>query len=171
MKSCRLIFPALFIFSIIIAGCTTSSSFPLAERSDAEPLDKALLGTWKADSKDADVKEMTIRENGQPNIYTITVKEKGEFYESGTDVFDAWLIELKNKEFMVLQEVYGAKVKESYLVYQIDRTGNKFISYDIEVLVRDNDEITSIKDFQKKTIARMNNSDFINDTTYWSRKK
>jgi hypothetical protein len=170
MKFPRIYLPVIILLGFVLSGCPVSSGYPLGMQSDALPFDNSLIGTWENSDKQTEATLVKIEKGNGANLYKLTVIEKGESFMADSENFIAWTIMLKEKKFLVLQEVKSSGSKDSYFVYHFSTSGNKLITNDISLKVNGTDAITSVKSYQEEVIASMKDPEFLSGKITWTKK-
>lgn len=152
-------------FAFLLMACPVSTSYPLGEKN-SEKIDKALLGTWKNDSVNAEAQQVTLTQ-ADDYTYSLKVEKKGSMYMAETDDFQAWLTSIDNHRFLVLQEVGEGVAKETYYVYHIEFEGKKLRTNDITLKVNGTDAITSIPAYREEVKASMSKEGFLAGPIVW----
>lgn len=167
MNRTRTCLAALIVLSFVLTGCPISSKYPLGVLSAAKPFDKTLIGTWKHPDEKAEATVITIEKGKNQYPYRVFVMEKGESFMADSEIFDAWIITLEGKNFLVLKET---ETEEAYFVYHIKVGVNEIITNDITLKVKGTDAITSVKSYQEEVIASMKKDGFLAGQITWKRK-
>jgi hypothetical protein len=114
-------------------------SYPLGNPG-TEKIDERLLGTWIAQTEDAEMKKLVISKK-DAYTYRVQVLEPGEMYALETDWLDAWVTQFEGYSF-----VYGKPdddPEENYYLYQYAFEGNTLVTQDVSLLVGGMDAVTS----------------------------
>lgn len=161
----------LFTISIllgILTACPVSSSYPLGEKG-AVALNTKLLGTWSSDATDIEANQITISKGKEANTYALHVDVKGSSFMADGDDFTAWIAQIKDKQFLVLQD--QATETNAYYVYYFSVKDGELISNDITLKVKGVDAITSIEAYREEVSASMDMEDFLASEIKWKKTK
>jgi hypothetical protein len=161
----------LFTISIllgILTACPVSSSYPLGEKG-AVALNTKLLGTWSSDATDIEANQVTISKGKEANTYALHVDVKGSMFAAQGEDFTAWIAQIKDKQFLVLQD--QAAETNAYYVYYFSMKDGELISNDITLKVKGVDAITSIEAYREEVSASMDMEDFLASEIKWKKTK
>lgn len=169
MKTTRLfLLPVIAAFSFLFAGCPISTKYPLGA-SNAEKIDKLLVGTWTNDSTGVEATKVKI-EKADEYTYNVSVEEKGSMYMAESTTFKGWLTKLGDKTFMVLQETDNGVAQDTYYVYCLSGIGkNSLTTNDITLKVGGTDAVTSTQAYRDEVTASMTKDDFLAGTIVWKK--
>lgn len=169
MKITQTLF-VLAICSLLLTACPFATTFPLGEKGEYE-IKKMLLGTWTNKEKDVPARAITIAEGSDDNTYSLTVDKPGKLFMASTYYFDAWITELGDKTFLVLQEVLQSGPAESYFVYEFNFEGVYLVSREIAVIL-DMTTITSVETYREQVSKGLEDDRyFLGGELLWKRKK
>lgn len=166
MKKYLSIFFASCILLGILTACPISSSYPLGEKG-AVALNTKLLGTWSSDASDIEANQITISKGKEANTYALHVDVKGSMFMAEGEDFTAWIAQIKDKQFLVLQDL--ASQKDTYYVYYFSLKDGELISNDITLKVNGVDAITSIDSYREEVSASMEMEDFLASEIKWKK--
>ena len=154
---------------MLFMGCPVSTTYPLGP-SDGKKIDKSLIGTWKNDSASVEAGQVTIRKSSE-YTYEVVVEEKGTMYMAESTVFKGWLTTIKDRDFLVLQEILDGAAKETYYVYHLTITKESITTNDISLKVGGTDAVTSVENYRKEVEASMEKDGFLAGTIVWKKQK
>lgn len=158
-KSSQSFFVAFAMAAIVLVttGCPVGLDYPLG-KPNGEKLDKKLIGTWVAQSSEAEIIKVKVSKNDDFR-FDIEVLERGEMYALETDLLQGWSTTFNGKTFLYAQQKDQDDKKYYHYCYAFD--GNKLILHDMSLLVGGMDAVTSQEALQSEVSASMKNPDFL----------
>jgi hypothetical protein len=170
MKSVFLSSALLLSLSILLTACPFSTKFPLAEKEDVSSFDKRLIGEWINTDTTVVASKIKITKGETKKTYHIQVLEKGAGFAAESDEFDAWITEINNNKFMVLQEIKDPGAEKTYYVYHIEMNDNNLITHDILLKVRGTDAITSVSSYREEVRTSSTFKNFLTEEIKWTKE-
>lgn len=155
--------------SVIFMGCPVSTTYPLG-LNDGQKIEKGLIGTWKNDSTNVEAIKVTIKKSTE-YTYDVTIEEKGSMYMAESTIFKGWLTTIKDRQFLVLQEVLDGVAKETYYVYHLTITKESITTNDITLKVGGTDAVTSVENYRKEVESSMEKEGFLAGPIVWKKQK
>lgn len=152
-----LVFMLLVAFAILISGCPVGLEYPLGDPGK-EKIDEQLLGTWIAESEDAEMQKLTITKKDD-YTYEVNILEKGEMYAMEVDDLDAWVTTFEGQSF-----VFGKPHDENdqkFYHYHYAFEGDYLVIHDMSLLEGGMDAVTSREALRKEVAASMSKPDFL----------
>ncbi|MBI1224279.1 MAG: hypothetical protein GC192_03495 [Bacteroidetes bacterium] len=150
----------LTAISIFTAGCPVGVEYPFCEENQKEKVDSKLLGTWKCQSKDAEILEVRISK-ADAVTYSVEVLDQGENFMSDDTQFFSWGSKLDGHNFLFSQGAESSN--ESYFLYEYSFDGKKLVIHDVGLLVGGLDAVTSTAAFRQEVSASLKNPDCLSD--------
>lgn len=146
----------LFLLAIISTGCPIGIEYPLCEESQVQKIDQKLLGTWKAESSDAEILEVKISKEDD-YTFAVEVLEQGENYMADDTEFFSWTTKLDGHTFIFSQAANSEK--KEYMLYEYSFEGKNLVIQDVSLLVGGVDAVTSTQAFRDEVSASLKNPD------------
>ncbi|MCC6700299.1 MAG: hypothetical protein IT221_02175 [Fluviicola sp.] len=154
----------------ILTACPVSSSYPLGKKG-AVALNPRLLGTWVSDQEDIEANQISITKGTEKNTYNLHVDVKGSMFMGDGEDFLAWVAEIKEMKFLVLQQLVDGQATETYYVYHFNLLkDNSLVSNDITLKVLGTDAITSIDAYREEVSASMEMEGFLASEINWTKQ-
>lgn len=154
----------------ILTACPVASNYPLGKKG-AVALNPKLIGTWLTDQQDIEANQISITKGTEKNTYNLHVDEKGSMFMADGEDFIAWVAEIKEMKFLVLQQLVDGQATETYYVYHINMLKDKaFVSSDITLKVLGTEAITSIDAYREEVKASMEMEGFLTGEISWTKQ-
>lgn len=158
----------LFLFSSVIfllMGCPVGLEYSLGNPGK-EKIDKDLLGTWRGDSEEGEVRRVKM-EAGEDNSLKVTVLERGEMYSLETDNLTGWVTTVDTKKFLYFTPEGEGKGTYYHYCYWMD--GDSVVSTSMSLLDGGVEAITSTETLRMQVVASMKMEGWGEETVKWSK--
>ncbi|MGG9970798.1 hypothetical protein ACQ33O_03295 [Ferruginibacter sp. SUN002] len=170
MKSILLSSLLLLSLGFLLTACPVATKFPLTEKEDLSTFDKRLIGEWVNSDSAAEAKKIRITKGETKKTYHIEVLEKGSMFMAESETFEAWITDLDDKKFIVLQEIKDGETDKSYYVYHLEITDDYLITHDVSLKVKGIDGIKSVSTYREEVSASMTFKDFLSEERKWTKE-
>lgn len=135
---------------LLLQACPVGTDYPLGI-PDKEKADPALIGSWRSTDGTPEVIAGNIVKKTSSS-FDVTVTERGEMYSLNSSVFTGYTTTLGGKNFFYVKDPEDSK----YYLYHYELTGKKQLAlYDVSLLEKGIDGITSTEAFRQEVLASM----------------
>lgn len=155
----------LFFLGLSISGCPVALPYPLTETP--EPLDPTLLGTWVAQSEEAEIQEVAFTKKNN-TTYTVEVLKQGAFYAAEGVDFEAQITRFEGRSILISRSVDAPD--EGWFHYDVSVKGDVLVVHDVSLLVGGMDAVTSTQALRKELAASLKNPECLTGELVYDRK-
>ncbi len=139
--------------SILFMGCPASTKFPLGPGNE-QKVDKNLLGTWIANSSDAEGQMFTV-EKLDDYTYDVLIDSTGKYFGASTTRFKGWTTKVDGLNFFILQSVVDGEPIEEYFQYQFELRNDVLTTQNITFPDGGGNTITSTESYRELVSASL----------------
>lgn len=160
-----LVYAVMTAITITFYGCPVGSEYPLG-KPGTEKIDKALIGTWKAEGNMADltISKVKIKKKNDYS-YSVEILEPGDAYMEEIYNYTGYVTELDGRKFVY----FLAEGSTSYYLYHYEVRGSQVITHDVGLLVGGKDAVTSTEAYRKEVSESLKKPDCLSEEIVYNK--